>query len=79
MIAALYVLRDGPYWNLDGVDAWDVNRDKAWDHPNGCACGAGDRCPDCNAGDVPEFMPDTRIICDDPRRIVRWFLRPERE
>lgn len=27
MIAALYVLRDGPYWGLPGVDAWDQVRD----------------------------------------------------
>jgi len=27
MIAALYVLTDGPYFNLEGVDPYDINRD----------------------------------------------------
>lgn len=27
MIAALYVLKNGPYFNTPGVDAWDENRD----------------------------------------------------
>jgi hypothetical protein len=27
VIAALYVRRDGPYWDLPGVDPWDEERD----------------------------------------------------
>lgn len=27
MIAALYIDKRGPYWNRDGVDAWDIERD----------------------------------------------------
>lgn len=27
MIAALYVEKDGPYWNHPGIDPWDVERD----------------------------------------------------
>ena len=27
MIAALYVLTDGPYFGLEGVDPWDEPRD----------------------------------------------------
>jgi len=27
MIAALYVQTNGCYWNLDGVDPWDIHRD----------------------------------------------------
>jgi len=27
MIAALYVIKDGPYYGLDGVDPWDEQRD----------------------------------------------------
>lgn len=27
IVAALYVERGGPYWNLEGVDAWDKERD----------------------------------------------------
>lgn len=27
MIAALYVMRNGPYSNVAGIDAWDVSRD----------------------------------------------------
>ncbi len=26
-VAALFVEKNGPYWNLDGVDAWDKERD----------------------------------------------------
>ena len=27
MIAALYVLKNGPYFGIDGVDPWDEERD----------------------------------------------------
>lgn len=27
VIAALYVDRRGPYWDREGVDAWDIERD----------------------------------------------------
>jgi len=27
-VAALYVIEDGPYANLDGVDAWGVTLDR---------------------------------------------------
>lgn len=34
MIAALYVERGGVYWDLDGVDAWDIERDaRLYDGP----------------------------------------------
>jgi hypothetical protein len=34
--------------------------DRPWDKtlPNGCECGAGAPCPDCNTGDVPDMDPD---------------------
>lgn len=35
MIAALFVQRDGCYWELPGVDAWDVERDaRKYDGPH---------------------------------------------
>ena len=35
MIAALYVLRDGPYFGLPGVDPWDESRDaRKYDGPH---------------------------------------------
>lgn len=34
-VAALYVERDGVYWNLDGVDPWDEERDaRLYDGPH---------------------------------------------
>lgn len=34
MIAALFVQRDGCYWNLEGVDPWDEARDaRLYDGP----------------------------------------------
>ena len=34
MIAALFVSRSGPYWNREGVDAWDIERDaRKYDGP----------------------------------------------
>jgi hypothetical protein len=37
--------------------AWvcENHPDRPWDtsKPNGCECGAGAPCPDCNAGDPP--------------------------
>ena len=36
-VAALYVRRDGPYFELPGVDPWDVDRDATrWDGPGPC-------------------------------------------
>jgi len=37
--------------------------DKPW-NDDGCTCGAGAPCPECNDGDVPEMPPGTRIIWD---------------
>lgn len=35
MIAALYVLKDGPYFGLDGIDPWDEERDaRLYDGPH---------------------------------------------
>lgn len=34
MIAALYVLKNGPYFGLEGVDPWDIDRDaRKYDGP----------------------------------------------
>lgn len=34
MIAALFVSRSGPYWNREGIDAWDIERDaRKYDGP----------------------------------------------
>ena len=35
MVSALYVLKDGPYFNLPNVDPWDEERDaKNYKGPN---------------------------------------------
>ena len=35
MIAALFVERDGVYWNQEGIDAWDIERDaRKYDGPH---------------------------------------------
>lgn len=37
---------------------WDKTKD------NGCDCGAGDPCPDCNSGIVPENIPGMKVLAE---------------